>query len=75
MKKADLCPKIELIPRNNVKALSFLIENHWFDEDALPVVQRLLDELTRKLALLSQATNKRKEKLKEKKRQPSILSI
>ena len=54
----------------HLKALSFLIENNWFDEDALPVVQHLLDELTNKLALLSQATNiirkKREIKRKEK---------
>lgn len=75
VKKADLYPEKELFPRYHLKALSFLIENNWFDEDALPVVQRLLDELINKLALLSQATNKRKEKLKEKKRQPSIISM
>ena len=46
VKKADLRPKKELIPRYHLKALSFLIENNWFDEDTLPVVQRLLDELT-----------------------------
>ena len=50
----------------HLKALSFLIENNWFDEDALPVVQRLLDELTNKLALLSQATNKKKREIKRK---------
>ena len=50
----------------HLEALSFLIENNWFDEDALPVVQRLLDELTNKLASVSQATNKKKREIKRK---------
>ncbi len=73
--KADLCPKKDLSPRYHLTALSHLIENKWFDDDALPVAQGILDTLTQKQELISQANNRRKEKTKQKKRQPSILSM
>ena len=73
--KDDLCPKKDLNPRYHLKALSHLIENKWFDDDALPVAQGMLDALTHKQELISEANHKRKEKTKENKKQPSILSM
>ncbi len=73
--KADLCPKKDLSPRYHLTALGHLIENKWFDDDALPVAQGMLDTLTQKQELISQTNNRRKEKTKQKKRQPSILSM
>lgn len=74
--KADVCPKKDLSPRYHLKALSHIIENKWFDDDALPVAQGMLDALTHKQDLISQANHQRKGKtIKEKKKQPSILSM
>jgi hypothetical protein len=61
--KDDLCPKKDLNPRYHLKALSHLIENKWFDDDALPVGQGMLDALTHKQELISEANHKRKSSL------------